>query len=246
MFQLPHSPQFFEKQRRLFRTEQCLFHFQHHAFSRKGRQVDTPAEFHRFRRHRKLKPCRKLCRPQHPQRILCKCHVVHMPEYAVLQVLPAAEMIDDLAGQHVLHQCIHGEVPPFCRFIGAQKRVRSHGKVTVSHAGTPFGTGQGNVQRVSFQTVNAEAFPDFHTRSQFGEQLFQCFGGNAVHFNVNILVFQSEKPVTHTAADKIHCAALLRRLFGNGSRQFRICHDCTALSNRRRNHASRSVFVIAF
>ena len=39
---------------------------------------------------------------------------------------------------------------------------------------------------------------------------------------------------------------LRRRLFSNGSRQFRICHDCTALSNRRRNHASRSVFVIAF
>ena len=92
---LSHFPQRLKKPGRLFALHQRLFHFAHHAFLRQPAQFERPADRHRLRRNREIKPRRKLRRPHCPQRVASECLLIHVSDDALSDILPPAEIIEE-------------------------------------------------------------------------------------------------------------------------------------------------------
>ena len=46
-----------------------------------------------------------------------------MPDYFPLQIIPAAEKVQDFTRQDILHQRVHGKITPLRRFLRADKRI---------------------------------------------------------------------------------------------------------------------------
>ena len=164
--QLPHVPQGLEKQRGALRLKQGLAQLPLHPLRRQGGQVDAPAQGDGLRGRGEPEPGGKLGPPQHPQRVLRKGPVIHMPQHAPAQVPDTVEMVQHPAGQHVLHQGVYGEVPPPGGLLRAQKGVHGHVEIPVAPANGPLPPGHGDVQAIALEAVDPEAGPHLQVASQ--------------------------------------------------------------------------------
>ena len=109
--QLPHLPQDLKENRGPPRLQQSFFQFSQHALSRQGVHRHRGAEFHRLRCHTEAETCGKLRRPENSQRVLPEGDGVDVPDAAPFEVVPTAIEIQDLAGEHVLHQGVDCKIP---------------------------------------------------------------------------------------------------------------------------------------
>ena len=160
----------------------------------------------------KCKAGGKLSTAQYSQGILRKGMLVHVAQYPRRQIRLTVEMIDDLTAQCILHHRIDGEVPPPRRLPRADKGIHRHGEIPMTGARLPFTAGQGDVQRMVLQHIDAKAFAHLFAPSESVQNALQRRRRDAVHLNVDILAFRPHQPIPHTAADKVDSAAQRRRL----------------------------------
>ena len=155
--QLTHLPQYLKEDGRPGRFQQRFFQLAQDSLAGKGSQIHPGAEGNGFLRHRKTEPGRELGRPQHPQGVFGKGDIVDMAYNSPLQILLTAEVVHDFAGEHILHQGVHGKIPPLSSLLGAQKGICKGRKIPMASAGSLLSPGHGNVQVIVFKTINAEA-----------------------------------------------------------------------------------------
>ena len=77
-------------------------------------QFERPADRHRLRRNREIKPRRKLRRPHCAQRVASERLLIHVSDDALSDILPPAEIIEDFPRQHILHHRVHRPSPFAC------------------------------------------------------------------------------------------------------------------------------------
>lgn len=116
------------------------------------------------------------CAPRSTRRVLRKGVVIHMAQEAPAEVLPAAEEVQHLTGEHVLHQGVDGEIPAAGGSLRPQPRVHLHGEVPVApaHGGLP--PGHGDVQSAARQPVDAEADPTVRRPPIRSSTISSCWG----------------------------------------------------------------------
>ena len=151
-----------------------------HPFTRQGRQIHGAAQGHRLLRHGEAEAGGELRSPQHPQGILRKGVVIRMAQDAPAEVLPAAEEVQHLTGEHVLHQGVDGEIPAAGGSLRPQPRVHLHGEVPVPPTHGSLPPWHGDVQSAARQSVDAKAGPHRPTAAHPVQHSFQLLGGDAV------------------------------------------------------------------
>ena len=208
--QLIHLTQYREENRRPLCFQQCFFQLSFNAFPWQMLQCHPAAQGYGFRSNPEIKPCGKLGSTQNPQGILCEGISVHVPQKAIAQISTAAEVIHNLTGENVLHQRIYRKIPAAGSRFGADKGINKDVKIFVSLAAGRFFPGHGNVQRIAFQSENAKAFTDCHLLAKGIQDTFQISRGNAVHFNIQILVLFVHQSIPDIPAYIISTAALQR------------------------------------
>ena len=124
-------------------------------------------------------------------------------------------MIHDFAGAHILHQGVHGKIPPLGSLFRAQKGIYKHRKIPVASAGGLLPPGHGNVQVIVFKTINAETGAHLCTLPQAVQNALQRLRGHAVNLNVHILILPAQQLIPHQTAHIEDPAALLGNLLGN-------------------------------
>ena len=118
-------------------------------------------------------------------------------------------MVDDLTGQHVLHQGVEGEIPPAGGRFRADEGINENIKIPMALTPHLFLAGHGDVQPVAFQVEHTEAFTDGDPLAEGIENFFQAIGGDAVDFNVDVLARFAQKRVPDKAAHVVGAAAVL-------------------------------------
>ncbi len=99
-----------------------------------------------------------------------------MAQEAPTEVLPAAEEVQHLTGEHVLHQGVDGEIPAAGGSLRPQPRIHLHGEVPVApaHGGLP--PGHGDVQSAARQSVDAKAGPTVRRPPIRSSTISSCWG----------------------------------------------------------------------
>ena len=213
--QLPHLPQGFQEYGGLGRFQKGLFQLGHDPLPGEGGQIHGCAQGGGLRGHAEAEPGRKLSAPQHPQGVFRKGLAADMAENPFFQVLPALEKVQNFPGQHVLHQGVDGEVPAHGRLFRAEKRVCKDGKIPVPPAAEVLLPGQGDVDVIVAQAVNAKACPHLGTGAQAVQNGLQGGGGDAVDLYVHILGVDPQQTVPDEAPHIVGSAPGLGHGCGN-------------------------------
>ena len=200
MIQLLHFPQQFKENRGFFRFQQGLFQFSRNTFSGKMPKIHSAAQGNGFLCCTKAEPGSKLCRPQHPQGILCKGLIINMTKNTSLQVSHTAEVIYDLSGEDILHQSVAGKVPAAGGGLGTNEGVHKNIKILMANTPRFFFPGHGDIQIVTFQSENAEALADCYPMTKTVQNHFQRFWGNSMDLNIHILVILMDQGVPDKTA----------------------------------------------
>ena len=145
-----------------------------------------------------------------------------MADPAAPHILLPAEEVQYFAGQHVLHQGVHREVPPPRGFLCPEEGIDKDRKVLVSAACGRLGAGHGDIQLIVPQTHDAEARAHGQPLAEAVQNAFQGLYWNTVHLDVNVLVLPAQEPVPHKAAHIIGAAALTRDCCGYPAGHFHI------------------------
>lgn len=196
-----------------------------HPFTGQGRQIHGAAQGHRLLRHGEAEAGGELRSPQHPQGILREGAIVHVAQEAPAEILPAAEEVQHLTGEHVLHQGVDGEIPAAGGSLRPQPRVHLHGEVPVAptHGGLP--PGHGDVQSAARQSVDAKAGPHRPAAAHPVQHSFQLLGGDAVDLDIQILALPAQQPVPDAAAHIVDAAAQRLHLLCDAAGRLTIpCH----------------------
>ena len=141
-----------------------------------------------------------------------------MPDEAAAQILPSAEKVKDLAGQHVLHHGVHGEIPPPGGLFLPEKGIDGYREILMSPAGGALRAGHGDIELAVPQPHDAEARAHGQPLAQAVEDLLQRLHRNAVHLDVDILGLPAEKTVADISAHEKRAPARLMYCGGNGFR----------------------------
>ena len=131
-----------------------------------------------------------------------------MPDDAALQIHSAAEGIDHLAREHVLHQRVDRKIAPLRRLAHAQKRIDEHREILVAAPCCAFAARHGDVQFVMPQPEYAKARAHRDAFAQRGEDRLQLRRRHAVHLDVHVLVFHAPEAIAYKAAHVKRPAAL--------------------------------------
>lgn len=220
--ELSHPAEHFKKDGRPGRFQQCLFQLAVHPLAGQPGQIQPAAKGNGFFCCRKSEPRRKLRRPQHPQRILCKGAAIYVTQNPVFQVRPPTKMIHNFAGEHVLHQGVYGKVSPSGCFFRTQKGIHKGRKIPLPSAGCLILPGHRDVKIIMLQPIDAEAGPHCRSLAQTVQNDLQRFRCYAVDFNIHILILPAQQPIPHQAPHIVNTAALGSNLLGNDFSQIYI------------------------
>ena len=215
--ELAAAPEHLKKHRRLGALQESFFHFALDPLHGKAADIDGPHEIHGLLRHAEAQAGRKLRRPKHPQRILRKTHRIHVPDDALPDVLPAAEMIDDLTAQNILHERVHGEVPAAGRRLSANERVHVHLEIPVAAAHRPLPSGERHIDVEAFERIYAEAGAKSQRLAEVFQQLEELLRLHPVDLDVDVrgAEIALKHPVADEAAHIICASAPLRHAGGD-------------------------------
>lgn len=180
--------------------QQRLAKLRLHALLRKRCKVHTGAELNRFRGDREAEASSELRPAQDAERILAEGGIGDMAEDFIIQVFPAAGIIEDFAGKDIFHEGINREVAAGGRLLRTYKRVGDNIEVAVAAACGRFLPGQGDIHIAALEGIYAEALAYSYSGAERIQNSLQLIRGDAVDFNINILIVYSEKTVTDIAA----------------------------------------------
>ena len=113
-------------------VQQCLSEFRLNSLSREHGGVDAAAELHCLRGYGESQPRGELRRSVDSQWILRERAVVHMPQDPAFYVSETSEVVGYLAGQHVLHEGIDGEITPPGGVLSTDERIYIYVETAVS------------------------------------------------------------------------------------------------------------------
>ena len=153
-----------------------------------------------------MKTCGELRPTQHTQGVFGEAFVADMAENACTQIGLTAVPVDDLPCQHILHQGVDGEIPTAGGGFRADEGVYKNVKVLVTLSAEGFLAGHGNVDVAALEPEDTEALPECGGLPNGMENGFQPGGGDAVDFDVNVLVFHAQQSVSDEASHKIGAA----------------------------------------
>ena len=213
--QLLHLTHFFEKNRWLLCLLQRFFQFLKYPLPGQSRQIHGLRQRNRLRRNGKFEPGSKLGRPKNPQRIFRESFIVHMTQHFCLQITDPAEMIQHFAGKHILHQCIHGKIPPHGRLFGTKPGIHVDVKIFVAAPRGFLFPWHGNIQIITPQSEDPKACAHLGTFSQMIQDICQRFRRYAVDFYINVLIFYPCDFVPDASSHEKSSAALLRHTGGD-------------------------------
>jgi len=147
--------------------------------------------------------------------ILDKGSVADMADASRSKVRPTAEEIQYLAGQHVLHQRVHREIPAQGRLLFADKGIHEDLEVPVAPPRGLLGPGHGDVDVVVAQAHDAKARPHGRALAQAVQYRRQRRDSHTVHLDVDVLVFPAQQKIADTAPHVVGPAPGLRHCGGN-------------------------------
>ena len=134
-----------------------------------------------------------------------------MSKDTVFKIPLAAKVVDDLAGQDILHHSVDGEIPPPGSSFCPDKGVDADVEILMSETPGGFFAGHGDIQIPAFQTENTEAFADGDPLSQTVQNPGQFSGGDAMDLHIDVLVLDVEQSIPDITAHVVGPSAL----FGN-------------------------------
>ena len=163
-----------------------------------------------------------------------------MAQAAPAEVLPAAEEVQHLTGEHVLHQGVDGEIPAAGGSLRPQPRVHLHGEVPVAPAHGSLPPWHGDVQSAACQSVDAKAGPHRPTAAHPVQHDLQLLGGDAVDLDIQILALPAQQAVPDAAAHIVDAAAQRLHLLCDAAGRLTIlCHAVSPPCEKSRGHGPR-------
>ena len=229
--QLIHLPQNFKEDRGPFRFQQGLFQFSFDPFPGQVLQRHGPAYGNGRICYPEPEPGGKLGCPEDPQGILGEGTVADMPQDTGFQILHAAEMVHDLAGEYILHQGVDGKIPAAGSGFRADEGIHKDLEIPVPPAPGFFLPGHSDIQIIALQPENTKALTNGDPLSQGIQDLGQTAGRDAMDLDVHILVLPLHQGIPNKAAHVESPAALPRHQPGHFPGNFpaiHLVHDLTS------------------
>ena len=199
--------------------QQELLNLAQHALAGQIVERDAAAHARRALVHRQREARGELQGAQHAQAVVRKRPLVDHAEHATLEVAPAAERIEVLAGQRVVEHGVDGEIAPAARLLDGHERVAGDLEAAVAAADLRLAAGQRHVH--AGDLVDGERLADGIDAADGPEQAAQPVRLDPVDLDVDVRRRDPEQPVAHPAAGDERAAARVAHRPRNRQRRLR-------------------------
>ena len=160
---------------------------------------------------REVEPGGELDRAQHAQAVVGERHRIDDAEKPAAKVAAAVEWVQVLAGERIPRDGVDGEIAAARGVLERQVRIPCHLEAAMAATRFRLAAGQRHIDVAGF--INLKTATDGFDAPPRFEDLPQPLGGEAVHFDVDVLRLAAHQTVAHPAADDERAAARVADLY---------------------------------